>query len=79
MFLNGELEEEVYMEYPKGFMFIDKGDYVYILKKSLYGLKQAPRTWYVRLDRYLQQQGFKRGSTYNNLYIKVDEDNLTIM
>ena len=37
------------------------------LKKVLYGLKQAPRAWYARLDEYLQQQGFKRGSVDNNL------------
>jgi hypothetical protein len=49
------------------------------LKKTLYGLKKAPRAWYTRLDRYLQQQGFRRGITYNNLYIKVEQDNLTII
>jgi hypothetical protein len=41
------------------------------LKKALYGLKQAPRAWYSRLDKYLQQAGFRKGSAYNNLYIKV--------
>jgi hypothetical protein len=45
----------------------------------MYGLKQAPRAWYARLDRYLQQQGFKRGSMDNNRYIKVEQDNLTII
>jgi hypothetical protein len=60
-FLNGDLEEEVYVEQPKGFLLTDKKDYVCHLKKSLYGLKQAPRAWYYRLDRYLHQQGFKKG------------------
>jgi hypothetical protein len=45
----------------------------------MYGLKQAPRSLYVRLDRYLQQQGFIRGRKYNNIYIKVEQDNLTII
>jgi hypothetical protein len=60
-FLNGELEEEVYIEQPEGFILSEKEDYVCRLKKALYGLKQAPRAWYSRLDRYLQQQGFRKG------------------
>ena len=43
-FLNGELEEEVYIEQPKGFPLTCNKDMVCILKKELYGLKQAPRT-----------------------------------
>jgi transposase InsO family protein len=54
-FLNGELEEEVYIEQPEGFQLSENTDYVCKLKKALYGLKQAPRAWYSRLDKYLQQ------------------------
>ena len=53
-FLNGELEEKVYIEHPKGFLLSENEDYVCRLKKELYGLKQAPKAWYSRLDRYLQ-------------------------
>jgi hypothetical protein len=49
------------------------------LKRELYGLKQAPREWYSRLDRYLQQQGFRKGKEDNNLYIKVNQNNLLII
>jgi hypothetical protein len=49
------------------------------LKKSLYGLKQAPRAWYSRLDKYLQQSGFKKGSADSNLYIKVSEGNILLI
>ena len=49
-------------------------DYVCRLKKALYGLKQAPRAWYSRLDKYLQQEGFRKGNADNNLYIKVNQD-----
>jgi hypothetical protein len=52
-FLNGDLEEHVYIENPKGFHLSEKESYVCRLKKDLYGLKQAPITWYSRLDRYL--------------------------
>ena len=78
-FLNEELEEEVYIENPEGFQLLENKDYVCRLKRDLYGLKQAPRAWYSILDRYLQQQNFKRGSADNNLYIKQDDDNILII
>jgi hypothetical protein len=53
-FLNGELEEEVYIENPEGFQLSENEDYVCKLEKALYGLKQDPRAWYSRLDNYLQ-------------------------
>ena len=53
-FLNGELEEEVYIEQLEGFQFSENANYVCKLKKALYGLKQAPRAWYSRLNKYLQ-------------------------
>ena len=52
-FLNGYINEEVYVEQPLGFKNDKKPDHVYKLKKALYGLKQAPRAWYERLrDSY---------------------------
>jgi hypothetical protein len=48
-------------------------------KEILYGLKQAPRAWYYRLDRYLHQQGFKKGTTDSNLYIKAEGNDLLII
>ena len=54
-------------------------DFVCRLKKALYGLKQDPRAWYSRLDRYLQQQGFKKGNVDSNLYIKMDQDSMIII
>ena len=78
-FLNGDLEEEVYMEQPEGFHVQDASQFVYRLRKALYGLKQAPRAWYSRLDNYLMQQGFKKGHTDSNLYIKEENNSLIII
>eukprot|EP00253_Pinus_taeda_P007766 PITA_07766 len=76
-FLNGELEEEVYIEQPEDFLLSEKEDYVCRLKKALYCLKRAPTAWYARLDRYLHQQRFKKGTANINLYVQIDKDNLT--
>eukprot|EP00253_Pinus_taeda_P033415 PITA_33415 len=78
-FLNGDLEEEVYIEQPDGFILGNDPNLVCRLKKALYGLKQAPRAWYYRLDKYLHQQGFSKGSADSNLYIKVENDKLLIL
>jgi hypothetical protein len=78
-FLNGELEEEVYIEQPEGFQLSENADYVCKLKKASYGLKQAPRAWYSILDRYLQQEGFRKLSANNNLYIKVTQDSILLI
>ena len=78
-FLNGDLEEEVYIEQPDGFILGNDPNLVCRLKKALYGLKKAPRAWYYRLDKYLHQQGFSKGSADNNLYVKIENDKLLIL
>jgi hypothetical protein len=78
-FLNGNLEEEVYIEKVEGFQLTNKGYYVCKLKKSLYGIKQTPRACYARIDFYLQVQGLKRGSIDNNLYCKIVGNNMLIV
>jgi hypothetical protein len=67
------------MEQLKGFQLSDNLDFVCKLKKSLYELKQAPRAWYYRLDKYLQDKGFKRRTVDKNLYIKIEGDDLFIV
>ena len=52
-FLNGFIQEEVYVYQPTGFENSDKPSHVFKLKKVLYGLKQAPRTWYERMSKFL--------------------------
>lgn len=51
-FLNGEINEEIYVEQPRGFEIKGKENMVYKLHKALYGLKQAPRGWYGKLDAH---------------------------
>jgi len=78
-FLNGDLEEEVYIEQPDGFILGNDPKLVCRLKKALYGLKQPPRALYYRLDKYLHQQGFSKGSTDNDPYVKIDNDKFLIL
>ena len=78
-FLNGELEEEIYIEKPEGFPLIEEKNMTCRLKKYFYGLKQAPRTWYTRLDKYLTKLGFVKGTTNNNLYLREIENGLLII
>ena len=74
VFLNGEVEQEVYIEQPEGFVIHDKRSHVCKLKKALYGLKQAPRAWYNRIDTYLIQSGFSRSQNEPTVYTKTDQD-----
>jgi hypothetical protein len=67
------------MEQPEGLKLSDNPDLVCKLKKALYGLKQAPRVWYHRLDMYLKDKGFKRGTTDNNMYIKIEDNDFLIV
>jgi len=73
-FLNGFLEEEVYVKQPLGYEIDGQEGKVYKLKKALYGLKQAPRVWYSRMDEYLKGEGFKRSPSEPTLYIKVNQE-----
>ncbi|WVZ51648.1 hypothetical protein U9M48_002770, partial [Paspalum notatum var. saurae] len=68
-FLNGFIEEEVYVRQPPGFESARFPDRVYKLRKALYGLKQAPRAWYARLKSFLLKSGFVTGSVDKTLFL----------
>ena len=69
-FLHGDLEEEIYMEQPEGFLVKGKEDYVCKLKKSIYGLKQALRQWYLKFDSVMGERGYKRSSSDHCVYFQ---------
>ena len=68
MFLNGVIEEEVYIEQPEGFEIFSSESHVCRLKRALCGLKQAPRAWYTRIDSYFTRLGFSKSEVDPNLY-----------
>ncbi|KAL8127329.1 hypothetical protein AgCh_014300 [Apium graveolens] len=68
-FLHGNLNEEVYMRQPHGYIDQRFPDYVCKLIKSIYGLKQASRTWYRRLSSYLLEIGFISSKADSSLFI----------
>ncbi|WVZ76444.1 hypothetical protein U9M48_024420 [Paspalum notatum var. saurae] len=68
-FLNGFIEEEVYVRQPPGFECARFPDRVYKLRKALYGLKQDPRAWYARLKSFLLKSGFVMGSVDKTLFL----------
>jgi predicted aspartyl protease len=78
-FLNGFLQEEIYVEQPEGFVKKGEEDKVYLLKKALYGLKQAPRAWYSRVDNHLLSLGFVKSLSESTLYIKQCEVDILVI
>jgi hypothetical protein len=69
-FLNGEIEEEVYIERLNSFVIHEKESHVCRLKKALYGHKQPPRAWYARIDGHLMILGFNKSVVDPNMHYK---------
>jgi hypothetical protein len=69
VFLNGVLEEEVYVRQPPGFESEKYPHRAYKLRKALYGLKQTPRAWYGRLRGFLFERGFEMGKVDQTLFL----------
>lgn len=70
-FLNGNIEQEVFVEQPEGFVLHSKETHVCRLRKTLYGLKQASRGWYERIDGFLKDLGFQKNDANSNIYLRV--------
>jgi hypothetical protein len=69
-FLNGDLEEEVYMDIPPGFETSENANKVCKLKKSLYGLKQSPRAWFDRFTKVVKKSGYIQCQTDHTMFLK---------
>ena len=78
-FLNGVIEEELYIKQPQGFEVEDRVTHVCKLKKDLYGLNQDPRAWYRRIDGFLTSLGFTKSKSDPNLNMKVMDDETIIL
>ena len=74
--LNGTLEDEVYMQQPKGFECQGKEEFVCKLNKSIYGLKQSPRCWNSTLDAYLKEMQFTQTASDPCIYYRKTENDM---
>jgi len=66
-FINGVIEEEVYIEKPQGLEVHGNESHVCRLNNTLYGFKQASKAWYARIDNYLTRLRFSKRNANSNL------------
>ena len=84
-YLNGVIEEEVFMETPIGIrakrmqIDLESGDKICLLKKSLYGLRQARRSWHVKLDGVLKKFGATPSNADPCVYCLGQEEEILII
>lgn len=78
-FLNGDIQEDIYVKPPPGYESLTHPHHACKLKKALYGLKQAPRSWYCKIDDYLTGQGLQKSSADQNLYFHEKDGLLTLL
>ncbi|GKD26056.1 putative ribonuclease H-like domain-containing protein, partial [Tanacetum coccineum] len=78
-FLNGKIEEEVYVTQPKGFVDPQHPKKVYKVVKALYGLHQAPRAWYATLSSFLLKNGYRRGTIDQTLFLKKNAKDIILV
>ena len=73
-FLNGDLDEEVYIEQPEGFVLSRNKKKVCKLVKSLYGLKQTPKQWHEKFDLAIFSDGFAHNSSKKCMHYKFTKE-----
>jgi hypothetical protein len=78
-FLNGNLQENVYMTQPEGFAVEGKEYMRCKLKKSIYGLKQVSRQWYIKFDEIIRSFGFSENKVDNCIFIRFKGKDFTII
>ncbi|GMP98267.1 hypothetical protein CsSME_00046221 [Camellia sinensis var. sinensis] len=78
-FLNGELDEEIYMDQPEGFVAVGQERKVCKLQRSIYGLKQSSRQWNLRFHRAIVSNGFTMIDEDHCVYVKQSKDIFLIL
>ena len=78
-FLHGDLEKDLYMIQPEGFIVQGQENLVCKLRKSLYHLKQAPKQWYKKFDSCMHRIGFKRCEADHCCYVKSIDNSYIIL
>ena len=78
-FLNGYLEEEIYMEQPEGYVAPGQESKVCKLVKSLYGLKEAPKQWHQKFDHVMMESGYQINECDKCVYVKNTSDGYVIL
>ena len=79
VFLNGFINDEVYVEQPLSFESFNFPNIVFKLKNALYGFKKTPRTWYEGLRKFILENGFKMGKIDTTLFTKTKENDMLLV
>ena len=78
-FLHGDLQEEVYMEQPPGFVAQGESDKVCRLRKSLYGLKQSPCAWFGKFSQALECFGMKKSTSDHSVFYRQSDNGIALL
>ncbi|RVW82645.1 Retrovirus-related Pol polyprotein from transposon RE1 [Vitis vinifera] len=78
-FLHGDLEEDIYMDIPSGYVANTEGNIVCKLQRTLYGLKQSPRAWFGRFSTTMKKYGFQQSNSDHTLFLKHRQGKLTTL
>lgn len=78
-FLNGDLDEEIYMQQPDGYVKLGEEELVCRLRKSLYGLKQSPRCWNTKFKLFMKEMDFHQSSADPCVFVKFTENGILII
>lgn len=78
-FLNGYIQEEVYIYQSYGFINFTFPYHAFKIKNALYGLKQAPKVWYDQLSKFLLENKFQRGQVDKTFSIKKTEHDILLV
>ena len=78
-YLNGDIDADIYMRQPEGFIDSDNPNKVCKLRKGLYGLKQGGRIWNQKIDRYLKTQGYTPSDADPCIYVKHNQGKIVII